>query len=193
MHLAPSCVQDACCTRFKNLLSNAPVQVDCSHPQLSPKRSGSVLSVACGSHTHFFAAPSPAEARAWVEAITAAWVQVSPPPSHCAPSTHGRNCCDRGGGRLSPRLIHTSQARPHCEQCSSAKNDADPELVTASVWVAVRQAHGPWHTFTDGRGDAGAARGAPGGAGRGAAPVGGRGGAGTAARVHCRLAGSGDS
>ncbi|KAL4458577.1 hypothetical protein ABPG75_013442 [Micractinium tetrahymenae] len=50
-------------------------QVDRSHPQLSPKKSGCVLSVACGSHTHFFAASSPAEARTWVEAITAAWVQ----------------------------------------------------------------------------------------------------------------------
>ena len=39
------------------------VQVDRSSPQASPKKAGSVFSVACGSHTHFFAAPSPAEAK----------------------------------------------------------------------------------------------------------------------------------
>ncbi|PRW59715.1 lipoxygenase homology domain-containing 1 isoform A [Chlorella sorokiniana] len=50
-------------------------QVDRSGPQFSPKKAGCVFSVACGSHTHFFAASSPAEAKAWVEAITTAWLR----------------------------------------------------------------------------------------------------------------------
>lgn len=73
--------------------------MDRSHPQLSPKKSGCVLSVACGSHTHFFAASSPAEARAWVEAITAAWVQVGSALGHlvctspCPGSLQGKAAC----------------------------------------------------------------------------------------------------
>lgn len=38
-------------------------QVDRSSPDFSPKKVGCVFSVACGSHTHFFAARSPAEAK----------------------------------------------------------------------------------------------------------------------------------
>ena len=54
---------------------SATRQVDRSHPQFSPKKAGCVFSVACGAHTHYFAAPSPGEARAWVEAITQAWLE----------------------------------------------------------------------------------------------------------------------
>lgn len=52
-------------------------QHDGANPGLppSPKRAGCVLSVACGSHTHFLAAETPAAARAWVDAITEAWTQ----------------------------------------------------------------------------------------------------------------------
>lgn len=72
--------------QFESSWKQAILQVDRSHPQLSPRKGGCVFSVACGSHTHFFAAPSPAEARAWVEAVTAAWVQVGPPPlCACSP------------------------------------------------------------------------------------------------------------
>eukprot|EP00887_Chlorella_sp_A99_P006398 scaffold3.g6398.t1 len=54
----------------------AVCQLDEANPSSAkPHRVGCVFSVACGSHTHFLAAETPAAAKEWVDRISEAWIQ----------------------------------------------------------------------------------------------------------------------
>ena len=64
-------------------------QVERSDSALSPKRGGCIFSVACGSHIHFWAAPSPAAGKVGVAR-----------GSMQASSTGGRACMHRWVGQL---------------------------------------------------------------------------------------------
>ncbi|GAB4821886.1 hypothetical protein N2152v2_008932 [Parachlorella kessleri] len=60
-------------------------QLDTSSAAVRGKRAGCIFSVACGSHTHFWAADTPASAKDWVEQITRAWSRCV---KHVARGTH---------------------------------------------------------------------------------------------------------